>query len=90
MARQSGRLEALYSIWPNLQMLKQLWQEVQEAKVKMNRIEKAVKGFQREVEEGEHRSMGELVLELRKVGEEVQVVEAISPEVGGAAGGEAC
>ena len=35
-------------------MLKQLGQEVQEAKVKMNRIEKAVKGLQREVEEGEH------------------------------------
>ena len=52
-------------------MLKQLGQEVQEAKVKMNRTEKAVKGLQREceVEEGEHRSMGELVLELREVGE---------------------
>ena len=37
----------------------------------MNRIEKAVKGLQREreVEEGEHRSTGELVLELREVGE---------------------
>ena len=55
-------------------MLKQLGQEVQEAKVKMNRIEKAVKGLQREleVEEGEHRSTGELVLELKEVGEEVQ------------------
>ena len=46
-------------------------QEVQEAKVKMNRTEKAVKGLQkeREVEEGEHRSTGELVLELKEVGE---------------------
>ena len=35
----------------------------------MNWIEKAVKGLQMEVEEGEHRSMGELVLELREVGE---------------------
>ena len=62
-------------------MLKQLGQEVQEAKVKMNRIEKAVKGLQREVQEGEHRSMGELVLELREVGEEVQVVESLQREV---------
>ena len=70
VARQSGWLEALHSIWPELQMLKQLGQE---AKVKMNRIEKAVKGLQREleVEEGEHRSTKELVLELREVGEEV-------------------
>ena len=44
---------------------------MQEAKVKMNRINKAVKGLQREleVEEGEKRSTGELVLELREVGE---------------------
>ena len=42
--------------------------------MKMNRIEKAVIGLQREleVEEGEHRSTGELVLELKEVGEEVQ------------------
>ena len=52
-------------------MLKQLGQEVQEAKMNMNRTEKAVKGLQREreVEEGEHRSTAELVLELREVGE---------------------
>ena len=81
VARHSGRLEALHSIWPDLQMLKQLGQEVQEAKVKMNRIEKAVKGLQWEVEEREHRSMGELVLELREVGEEVQVVESLQREV---------
>ena len=62
-------------------MQKQLGQEVQEAKVKMNRIEKAVKGLQWEVEEREHRSMGELVLELREVGEEVQVVESLQREV---------
>ena len=38
------------------------------AKVKMNQTEKAVKGLQRElkVEEGEHRSTGELVLEVGK------------------------
>ena len=55
----------------------------------MNRTEKAVKGLLRELEleEGEHRCTVELVLELRKVGEEVQVVE--SPEGGGAAGKEA-
>ena len=71
VARQSGWLEALHSIWPELQMLKQLGQEVQEAKVKMNRTEKAVEGLQREreVEEGEHRSTGDPVLELREVGE---------------------
>ena len=71
VARQSCWLEELHSIWPDLQMLKQLGQEVQEAKVKMNRTEKAVKGLQREreVEEGEHRSTGELVLERREVGE---------------------
>ena len=46
-------------------MLKQLGQEVQEAKVKMNWTEKAVKGLQREREVEE----GELVLELREVGE---------------------
>ena len=83
MARHSGRLEALHSIWPDLQMLKQLGQEVQEAKVKMNRTEKAVKGLQREreVEEGEHRSTGELVLELREVGKEVQLMESLQREV---------
>ena len=56
---------------------------MQEAKVKMNRTEKAVKGLQRELEmeEGEHRSTGELVLELREVGEEVQVVESLQREV---------
>ena len=88
VARHSGRLEVLHSIWPDLQMLKQLGQEVQEAKVKMNRIEKAVKGLQREVEEGEHRSMGELVLELREG--PGGAGGGISPERGGAAGGEAC
>ena len=37
----------------------------------MNKFEKALKGLQRvdEVEEGEHRSTKELVLELREVGE---------------------
>ena len=58
MARQSGRLEALHSIWPDLRMLKQLGWEVQRVL---------------EVEEGEHRSTKELVLELREVGKEVQV-----------------
>ena len=83
VARQSGRLEALHSIWPDLQMLKQLGQEVQEAKVKMNWTEKAVKGLQREleIEEGEHRSTEELVLELREVGEEVQVVDSLQRKV---------
>ena len=67
MARQRGRLEALHSICPDLRMLKQLGREVQETDVKMNQFEKAVKGLQREleVEEGEHRSTEELVLELR-------------------------
>ena len=71
-------------------MLKQLGHEVQEAKVKMKQLEKAVKGLKREleVEEGDNRSTEELVLELREVGEEVQLVD--SPEGGGAAGGEAC
>ena len=56
---------------------------MQEAKVKLNRIDKAVKSLQREceVEEGEHRSMGELVLELREVGEYVHVVEFFQREV---------
>ena len=54
VARQSGQLEALHSIRPDLRMLKQLGREVQEAKVKMNQFEKALKGSQRvlEVEEG--------------------------------------
>ena len=64
-------------------MLKQLGWEVQETDVKMNQFEKAVKGLQREleVEEGEHRSTEELVLELREVGEEVQVVDFHQREV---------
>ena len=33
VARQSGHLEVLHSIWPDLQMLKQLGQEVQDAKL---------------------------------------------------------
>ena len=43
---------------PCLRMLKQLGREVQEAEVKINQFEKALKGLQRvlEVEEGEHRS----------------------------------
>ena len=83
VARQSGRLEALHSIRPDLQMLKQLGREVQEAEVKMKQLEKAVKGLQREleVEEGEHGSTEELVLELREVGEEVQVVDFHQREV---------
>ena len=83
MARHSGRLEALHNTRPDLQMLKQLGWEVQEAKVKMNQFEKALKGLQRklEVEEGEHRSTKELVLELREVGEEVQVVDSLQREV---------
>ena len=70
-------------------MLKQLGHEVQEAKVKMKQLEKAVKGLKREleVEEGDNRSTEELVLELREVGKEVQLVD--SPEGGGVAGGEA-
>ena len=57
MARQRGRLEALHSIWPDLQMLKQLGLEVQNTEVYMNQFEKALKGLQRELdlEEGEHR-----------------------------------
>ena len=43
VARQSGRLEALHSIRPDLQMLKQLGREVQEAEVKMKQLEKAGK-----------------------------------------------
>jgi hypothetical protein len=75
VARQSGRLEALHSIRLDLWMLKQLGWVVQEAEVKMNQFEIAFKGWQRvpEVEEGEHRSTKELVLELREVGEEVLV-----------------
>ena len=78
-----GQLEALHSIWPDLQMLKQLGPEVQEAEVKMNQFENIVKGLQREleVEEGEHRSTGELVLELKEVGEDVQVVESLQREL---------
>ena len=76
VARQRGRLEALHSI----QMLKQLGWEVQEAEVKMKQLEKAVKGLQRELE------VEELVLELREVGEEVQVVDSLEGD--GAAGGE--
>ena len=34
-----------------------------------------------EVEEGEHGSMGKLFLELKEVGEEVQVVESLQREV---------
>ena len=45
VARQSGRLEALHSIQPDLRMLKQLGREVQEAEVKMNQFEKALKGL---------------------------------------------
>ena len=41
VARQNGRLEALHSIRPDLQMLKQLGREVQEAEVKMKQLEKA-------------------------------------------------
>ena len=41
VAKQSGRLEALHSIRPDLQMPKQLGWEVQEAKVKMKQVEKA-------------------------------------------------
>ena len=33
VARQSSRLEALHSIWPDLQMLKQLGWEVQDAEM---------------------------------------------------------
>ena len=83
VARQGGRLEALHRIRPDLQMLKQLGWEVQEAEVKMKQLEKAVKGLQREleVEEGEHGSTKELVSELREVGEEVQVVDSHQREV---------
>jgi hypothetical protein len=83
VARQSSRLEALHSIWPDLRMLKQLGREVQEAKVKINQFEKALKGLQRvaEVEEGEQRSIKELVLELVEVGEEVQVVDSLQRKV---------
>ena len=87
MARQSGRLEALHSIQPDLRMLKQLGREVQEAEVKINQFEKALKGLQRVVEVEEHRSTKELVLKLRKIDNEVHAVD--SPEEGGAAGGEA-
>ena len=83
VARQSGWLETLHRIRPDLQMLKQLGLEVQEAKVKWKQLEKAVKGLQREleVEEGEHMSTEELVLELKEVGEEVQVVDSHQREV---------
>ena len=37
VARQSGRLEALHRVRSDLQMLKQLGWEVQEAKVKMKK-----------------------------------------------------
>ena len=50
VARQSGQLEALHSIRLDLRMLKQLGREVQEAEVKINHFEKALKGLQRVVE----------------------------------------
>ena len=83
VARQSGRLEARHRIRPDLQILKQLGREVQEAEVKIKQLEKAVKGLQRElmVEEGEHGSTGELVLELSEVGKEVKVVDSHQREV---------
>jgi chromosome segregation ATPase len=83
VARQSGRLEALHRVRSDLQMLKQLGREVQEANGKIKQLEKAVIGLQREleVEEGEHRSTEELVLELREVGEEVQVVDSYQRKV---------
>ena len=82
VARQSGRLEVLHRIRPDLQMLKQLGREA-EAEVKMKQLEKAVKGLQREleVEKGEHGSTEELVLELSEVGAEVQVVGSQQREV---------
>ena len=84
MGRQSGRMEVLHSIRPDLQMLKQLGRKVQEAKVKMNQLRKAVKGLQRELEvgEGEHWSTEEKVLELREVGKgkKVQVVDSLQRE----------
>ena len=83
VARQGGRLEVLHRIRPDLQMLKQLGWEVQEAEVKMKQLEKAVKGLQREltVEEGEHGSTKDLVLELSEVGKEMQVVDSHQREV---------
>ena len=83
VARQSGRLEALHSNRPDLRMLKQLGREVQEAEVKINQFEKALKGLQRvvEVEEGEQRSIKELAFELMEVGEEVQVVDSLQRKV---------
>ena len=83
VVKQSGRLEALHSIRPDLQMLKQLGQEVQEAELKMKQLEKAVKGLRTEleVEEGEYATTEELVLELREVGEDVQVVDSLRREV---------
>ena len=49
----------------------------------MNQFEKALKGLQRvvEVEEGEHRSTKDLVLERREVGKEVQVVDSLQRKV---------
>ena len=81
VARQSGRLEVLHSIRPDLRMLKQLGREVQEAEVKINQFEKALKGLQRVVEVEEQRSIKELVLELMEVGEEVQVVDSLQRKV---------
>ena len=48
--------------------------------MKMKQLENAVKGLQRELEV-EHGSTEELVLELREVGEEVQVVDSHQREV---------
>ena len=79
VARQSGRLEALHSIRPDLRMLKQLGREVQEAEVKINQFEKALKGLQRvvEVEEGEQRSIKEQVEEkLVELGGKVKECKA--------------
>ena len=69
VARQSGWLEALYLARPpDAEAAGAGGANV--ANVKMNRIDKAVKGLQREleVEEREQRSTGELVLELKEMG----------------------
>ena len=77
VARQNGRLEALHSIRPDLQMLKQLGREVQEAEVKMKQLEKAG-------QEGQGRG------EIRRLEEQTRAipVEVWSLEPGGQ-GGEA-
>ena len=83
VTKQSGRLDALQKVRPDIQAFKQLGEEVNEAEKKMELLDKEVKRLRDELddEEAEHTEVEEAVSDLKEIAEDVQIVDGLRKEL---------